>query len=1342
MRFLLGTALIAANLAGGAVVSPDTVKAEHHAVLRAAAENKTPPPSAVTGTAKERAQKLFQPGKIYPVVYGNTISIDGKTSDWDAVAFEDSLKYVINRFAPPAGDADCSVRFKAAMDQKNLYLLVRVLDDKLVGVRPFSYTSDSVEIYFSPSLNNGKKAPCDIQIRINPDPANPGVFHFAGSDNYTRFFMPEIAAVPVAGGWGFEIAIPLQNELFEFTPADRIAAGFSLHYNDNDSTGREHKIAWHPDAAESAWRSNAPLGVLTVVTDQKLPVREYRDFMGKDKPETPNVYKVENNHCGMLNVLQNGDFSKGDTGFSHWGGCSFARYHIKKENGKNYLALDGTKIPAAMERADLLTHCFKIFPGEKYRLTITGRVKGSTPVQFICRTKDENYGLKNVNTFKFAPGDWQRKSIVFKIDDRHNTPERSIVQLMFPMKKISGNVLELANLELVRYVPGNIDATFIFPDRYVWAVAPGEKAAPELTLQNLYDKPTAVSAQFEWYDLVYKKSLKTFKKKYFLKGRECLKTHVDLPTSRKGGFKLVVRLTDEHSKKTLQRELDYAVSEKVKNAPELSAIAIAYPIFLPDDAANTAKAMADCGFKKARFFAQNFRIGPDGTYDFGPTDCFVDALLKKGIETIACIPIHAERSPFPEFDPLRYGEKIRKIAEHFKGRIRYYEIGNECHLHGGWKPESNAKEYSMLLRTAYCTIKSVNPDAVVTNCGFSPLIDAFNQVFLPMNGGNFYDAVAVHPYLLRGQKISAVSVEDGIREFHAWQKNTVVIDTESGADHDPFHVQVEYFSKKYPVEFFLGIVHHCEWGFDRMISGHMVAGYSGVSGSYAAMNFISNFYSGVKNAGEWNIDKRYNVYVTEKDGIKRAAIWREFPGDRSTIAVPVRKGFEVFDAFGNKITHQFPISGNKVILKCPKDFALFIKGVDVDQKDLRLPDYGTPGTKYVPYSKKVLLLPLHSQGFFRCDIQPDTPRVLNCAVKNFSDKSVDVHLKAQGIEAIKVQFSPEKFKLPPGEKKLVNVTVTGKGSGTSELLLSGSADGETMAPLPLEVSLCGEITMLVRGRHVELKNFTDKSASGTLFFSGKTLDVIPYRRKNVTVPAHNRTLLSYEIAPVKLSHNRFDYPSNGKAFSKGAFQAEDKEYQQELLFPIIRITPAQSGAKNWFDSWQNTPVTLSANDGGTPFNARIKGRYHGGKLYLAIRVTDTSHIQQQSLGYIEKGDSVIVGIDPDFNCTLEKGYDDNAFEAGFALTEGGKIEKYRWNGKFGMEGAKFFDQSDARIVRKGNTVDYELAIPFALPPKAAQFGLSIRINNAEKTGMRSLTFGGGLAPDQRSAVDFGTACIH
>ena len=95
---------------------------------------------------------------------------------------------------------------------------------------------------------------------------------------------------------------------------------------------------------------------------------------------------------------------------------------------------------------------------------------------------------------------------------------------------------------------------------------------------------------------------------------------------------------------------------------------------------------------------------------------------------------------------------ITQVATRYKGRIKYWEIGNEMDFHPPATPASfsgTTEEYFEMLKTAYNAIKKIDPEAKVLVCGFGhgALCDR-NMPYdlLKMGAANYCDYYNIHSY--------------------------------------------------------------------------------------------------------------------------------------------------------------------------------------------------------------------------------------------------------------------------------------------------------------------------------------------------------------------------------------------------------------------------------------------------------------------------------------------------------------------------------------------------------------------------------------------------------------------
>ena len=186
-----------------------------------------------------------------------------------------------------------------------------------------------------------------------------------------------------------------------------------------------------------------------------------------------------------------------------------------------------------------------------------------------------------------------------------------------------------------------------------------------------------------------------------------------------------------------------------------------------DDIRREALAAGLCGVKIVRSdFAWGViqRKGPDDR-NFGIYDYITDSFAAQGVEMAPIIDyevawaVAADAKPKnpnaknnrlrPDYD--KFAAYARLLAEHYRGKIRYFEIWNEPDLTGF--ANFPAEEYMELQRRAYQAIKEVNPETIVMNGGISSahtndsgVIRHNNGLFelLLADGGKSFDLFAYH----------------------------------------------------------------------------------------------------------------------------------------------------------------------------------------------------------------------------------------------------------------------------------------------------------------------------------------------------------------------------------------------------------------------------------------------------------------------------------------------------------------------------------------------------------------------------------------------------------------------
>jgi len=150
-----------------------------------------------------------------------------------------------------------------------------------------------------------------------------------------------------------------------------------------------------------------------------------------------------------------------------------------------------------------------------------------------------------------------------------------------------------------------------------------------------------------------------------------------------------------------------------------------------------------------------------GEYSFAWLDGVVDSLLEIGIQpwfnlgygnklytpekpddiSVGWAPIFDERAKAAW---LRF---VGKLAEHFRDRVRHWEIWNEPNIRGFWKPrEPNPADYVTMVEAAAPVIRRAVPDAVLIGGAFAGIPMRYIEGCLEAGLAKHVDKISYHPY--------------------------------------------------------------------------------------------------------------------------------------------------------------------------------------------------------------------------------------------------------------------------------------------------------------------------------------------------------------------------------------------------------------------------------------------------------------------------------------------------------------------------------------------------------------------------------------------------------------------
>jgi hypothetical protein len=200
----------------------------------------------------------------FPVVYKTSSppTIDGTIDPiWnnENIAAIEAKKTILPTVS---NDKDLSGYAKLLWDNMYVYLLAVITDDAKVNDSPNSYEDDSVEFYFD--TNNDKATTYD---------ANDVQYTFGWNDGTTVGYLPSnrsvtgitYSSISTTDGYIIEARIPWTT--LQATPSAGKLIGFDFMINDDDSNGRDGKLAWN-SPTDNAWENPSLFGTLKLMDNE------------------------------------------------------------------------------------------------------------------------------------------------------------------------------------------------------------------------------------------------------------------------------------------------------------------------------------------------------------------------------------------------------------------------------------------------------------------------------------------------------------------------------------------------------------------------------------------------------------------------------------------------------------------------------------------------------------------------------------------------------------------------------------------------------------------------------------------------------------------------------------------------------------------------------------------------------------------------------------------------------------------------------------------------------------------------------------------------------------------
>lgn len=477
---------------------------------------------------------------------------------------------------------------------------------------------------------------------------------------------------------------------------------------------------------------------------------------------------------------------------------------------------------------------------------------------------------------------------------------------------------------------------------------PGEESKLALTFHNQGIETYQAVAEVEFEDFY----TRTFQKKYPLKlaAGEKVSFPVDIKFPAYGIWYVRARLSHADAiPTTISRSFAYFAPTGPTPGKStgfhwsVSSHTQSKPL---DEQKLEAIAAGQIGIKVVREDAYwNYVQPKKGEWRFDRMDQTVGIFEEQGVETqiILCYcagwaALNKEHGGRSVPEPTAWAEFCRKMAEHYRGRIRFYEVWNEPDLVGfaRFTPEA----YAQMMLSAYKEIKAVNPQAQVMTGGYATLNDhpslsdpLFQEKTLVLGRGG-YDIHAYHehgPFMhfYRMMTNRFLPMRERANVTEPWWANETAL-TSAGGNERP---QAEAVYKKLIFAWANGAIGYTWYdlrndGYNPTDGEHnygMITKDFYPKAVYPAYNALVQVFRGKEFVKALPLGELHWGFLFQGDGEFIIASWNESGITLPALLLTDAKSVEKVDLMGN--VSEYPVNNGQVVLETTiTPFSLRFKG--------------------------------------------------------------------------------------------------------------------------------------------------------------------------------------------------------------------------------------------------------------------------------------------------------------------------------------------------------------------------------------------------------------------------------
>lgn len=265
-----------------------------------------------------------------------------------------------------------------------------------------------------------------------------------------------------------------------------------------------------------------------------------------------------------------------------------------------------------------------------------------------------------------------------------------------------------------------------------------------------------------------------------------------------------------------------------------------------------------------------------GQWNFTKLDAYVAMAEQHGVEVLLPLSQTPRWASARPDEPSAYGygkaaepadienwrNYVATVASRYKGRIRYYELWNEINAKNFYT--GNTDQMLLLAKTAYQTIKAIDPAATVISPSFCPPehhTEMFDE-YLAKGGADYSDAITYHFYVKPGTPEKMISFVNAVKSVMArhgvtkplWNTETgwYIESNEKAAGfvgqekYLTYHEGAAYIARAYLVQWAMGVDRFYLYAWDNFNSGLVQSDGATLKPSHSGYNQIVSWLKGAR----------------------------------------------------------------------------------------------------------------------------------------------------------------------------------------------------------------------------------------------------------------------------------------------------------------------------------------------------------------------------------------------------------------------------------------------------------------------------------------------------------------